>query len=134
MLTTIAYIIAFVVALEHLFIMSLEMFYSSNEVAQRTFALDRDFLQDYRVKTLFKNQGLYNGFLAVGIIWGMFFAPRAAQFPLVMFFVICIVIAAIYGSIDFSKIHIMEAGISSIHYIDFVNFVISDWIVIKNYG
>jgi putative membrane protein len=92
---TAAFIVAMLVALEHFFIMGLEMFLSNSHLAQKSFHLDHEFVQDQRVQILFKNQGLYNGFLAAGIVWGIF----SAQLPVVLFFVVCVVIAAVYGAV-----------------------------------
>lgn len=62
------------VAVEHIYIMFLEMFFSTTKVAQKTFRMTEDFLQNPRVKILFANLGLYNGFLAVGLFLGYIFS------------------------------------------------------------
>ena len=59
------------VALEHIYIFILEMFFNESETAQKAFGLDSEFLKDERVKNLFSNQGLYNAFLAVGLLWSL---------------------------------------------------------------
>jgi putative membrane protein len=53
-------------------------------------------------KALGANQGLYNGFLAAGLIWSLF-APAAFQIQLALFFLICVLIAALYGGWTVSR-------------------------------
>ncbi|MCQ2011272.1 MAG: DUF1304 domain-containing protein [Sporolactobacillus sp.] len=107
---TAAFTVALLVALEHFYIMGLEMFFSNSHLAQKTFHLDQKFVQDQRVQTLFKNQGLYNGFLAAGIVWGIF----SAQLPVVLFFVVCVVIAAVYGAVTVSITILWKQGLPAL--------------------
>lgn len=70
-----AMIMAILVAVEHLFILWLEMFNADSEMAAKAFGIPRQTLQSPSVQLLFKNQGLYNGFLAVGILYSLFVIP-----------------------------------------------------------
>ncbi|MFD1901960.1 DUF1304 domain-containing protein [Enterococcus termitis] len=105
-------ILAVIVALEHFYILYLEMFQTTSPAAQRAFGLDKEFLADPRVQTLFKNQGLYNGFLGAGILWGAFFA--ANSWSVVTFFIVCVVVAAGYGGLTSSKSILIKQGIPAI--------------------
>jgi putative membrane protein len=96
-------LIKFIVALvafEHIYFMILEMFYWDKPKGLKAFGLK---LEDAKIsKTLAKNQGLYNGFLAAGLIWGLINKSNFEQIAL--FFLICVTIAGIYGSYTTKKI------------------------------
>ena len=109
---TIPLVLAVIVAVEHYYILYLEMFQTTSPAAQRSFGLDKEFLEDKKVQTLFKNQGLYNGFLATGILWGAFFAINS--WSVVMYFIICVVVAAVYGGLTSSKSILIKQGIPAI--------------------
>ena len=79
------------VALVHFWFMVLEMFLWNHPVGQRTFAMTPEFSASSAV--LAANQGLYNGFLAAGLLWGLFAGRRDVK----VFFLACIVVAGIYG-------------------------------------
>ncbi len=59
-----------IVALEHVFIMILEMFFINSKALKRSFKLPKHLEGDRNVAVMFANQGLYNGFLVAGLIWG----------------------------------------------------------------
>src|SRR4029453_8383844 len=69
-----ANVVVAVVALLHVYFLVLEMFLWTTPAGRRTFGLDADFAQ--RSRALAANQGLYNGFLAAGLVWGPL--PRGA--------------------------------------------------------
>lgn len=82
------------VAFEHIYFMILEMFYWDKPRGLKAFGLK---LEEAKIsKTLAKNQGLYNGFLAAGLIWALVSKSNFEQIAL--FFLICVTIAGIYGS------------------------------------
>lgn len=91
-----AYILAILVALEHFYILYLEMFALNSAKAKTIFNLDEQSLTDPKIRLLFANQGLYNGFLAAGILLSLIIQSMV----MVYFFLFCIVIAAIYGAIS----------------------------------
>ncbi|GFZ33074.1 membrane protein [Clostridium zeae] len=109
MMHNIIAVLVFLVAAEHIFILMLEMFYIKTSAAKRAFGLDSKLLEIKEVRVLFANQGLYNGFLAAGLFWS-FFVPEAMVTPLRVFFLACVIIAALYGSITANKKIIVKQG------------------------
>nr|WP_315299325.1 DUF1304 domain-containing protein [Raoultella terrigena] len=87
------------VAAIHLYILILEMFLWDTKTGHKAFNLSADFARDTRV--LAANQGLYNGFLAAGLLWGLW--AGESGFQLKVFFLSCVVLAGIYGSITASR-------------------------------
>jgi putative membrane protein len=87
-----------VVALEHLYFLILEMFFWTKPLGMKSFGLSRE--QAENSKVLAANQGLYNGFLASGLIWGMLSGNKT----MLLFILICVSIAGIYGSISTKNI------------------------------
>ena len=104
-MTLLLSILVLIVALEHLFIMWLEITVPSPRAA-RAFNISLEKLQQPEMRTLFANQGLYNGFLAAGLIWSLiwslFAAPDLAR-PLQAFFLGCVITAALFGAYTSSK-------------------------------
>jgi putative membrane protein len=90
------------VALEHLYILYMEMF-AWETLGKKTFkgALAQDLFTP--TKSLAANQGLYNGFLAAGLIWTFFINDSIWQNNIAIFFLSCVVTAGIYGSFTASK-------------------------------
>ncbi|MCG6144438.1 DUF1304 domain-containing protein [Leptospira bandrabouensis] len=85
------------VAVEHVFILVLEMFLWKTEFGMKVFQLTPETAEI--TAKLAKNQGLYNGFLAAGLFWALFFIKDQKQkFQTILFFLICVVVAGIYGS------------------------------------
>jgi putative membrane protein len=80
------------VALEHFAFLVLEMFLWTKPIGRRIFGLTEDLAKASAF--LAANQGLYNGFLGAGLIWSLF-----AGFPAQMFFLICVIVAGIFGAI-----------------------------------
>jgi putative membrane protein len=94
-------LIAFV-ALEHLYILYMEMF-AWETLGKKTFknALEEELFKP--TKGLAANQGLYNGFLAAGLIWTFFICDQQWQTNIATFFLTCVIIAGIYGAYSASK-------------------------------
>ncbi|WP_243557816.1 DUF1304 domain-containing protein [Priestia megaterium] len=103
-----------IVALGHLFIMILEMFFIRSNVAKRAFKLPKHLEGDRNVPIMFANQGLYNGFLAAGLIWGLILGSNSVGYMIQLFFVICVVVAAIYGGFTSNKSIIIKQGLPAI--------------------
>ena len=82
------------VALIHLYIVYLEMVAWDTPRGHKAFNLKPDFASASKV--LAANQGLYNGFLAAGLIWGLYLG--AAGFQVKVFFLLCVAIAGLYGA------------------------------------
>lgn len=89
------------IALEHLYIMYFEMF-AWETIGKRTF---RNFPKDLfkPTKSLAANQGLYNGFLAFGLIWSLLICDTNWSENIALFFLGCVAIAGIYGALTASK-------------------------------
>ncbi|MGM7683598.1 DUF1304 domain-containing protein [Cytobacillus sp. Hm23] len=113
-------IFVLIVAFEHIYIMLLEMFYSTSRTAQKTFGVTKDVLEIPKVKILFANQGLYNGFLAAGLIWGLFFVPDSSKIMIQLFFLICVIIASIFGAMTANKGIFIKQGTPAILAVIFI--------------
>ena len=87
------------VALLHFYFLVLEMFLWTRPLGLKTFGLTPDFAA--ASKTLAANQGLYNGFLAAGLVWGL--ALGAAGIPVKIFFLGCVVVAGVFGGFTASR-------------------------------
>jgi putative membrane protein len=81
------------VALLHAYFLVLEMFLWDKPFGMRTFKLTPEFAA--ASKGLAANQGLYNGFLAAGLVWGL--ALGAAGIDVKVFFLACVIIAGLFG-------------------------------------
>jgi len=94
-------IVIALVALIHLYILWFEMF-AWTTVGKRVF---RTFPKDLfePTKAMAANQGLYNGFLAAGLIWTFFIDNHEWQMNVVLFFLICVGVAGLYGAATASK-------------------------------
>ncbi len=88
----IAYVIVF-----HLWAMVLEMFLWTKPLGRKTFGLSKDDAESS--KTLAANQGLYNGFLAAGLLLSFLVANPDTAFTLKVFFLACVALAGLYGGI-----------------------------------
>ncbi|WP_304993172.1 DUF1304 domain-containing protein [Burkholderia plantarii] len=95
----IANLLTGLVAAIHVYIVVLEMFLWTTPKGRRVFGLTADFAQQTRV--LAANQGLYNGFLAAGLIAGLVSAEHGHAFKL--FFLICVVVAGVFGAATASR-------------------------------
>ncbi|AZI43669.1 DUF1304 domain-containing protein [Deinococcus psychrotolerans] len=100
----IALILVALVAVEHLYILVLEMFLWRTERTRRTFGVSAELAE--QTVTMAGNQGLYNGFLAVGLIWGLI----GQRQDVMTFFLICVIVAGLYGAATVSpRIALMQA-------------------------
>jgi putative membrane protein len=87
------------VAFLHIYFLILEMFLWTTPKGIKTFGLkSKEFAEE--TKVLAANQGLYNGFLAAGLIWSIL----SNDFYIAIFFLSCVVIAGIYGAYSTKKI------------------------------
>ncbi|MGL4284769.1 MAG: DUF1304 domain-containing protein [Phreatobacter sp.] len=89
---TLANIAVALIALEHVYIMVLEMFFWDKPKGLRTFGMTQEFAT--ASKALAANQGLYNGFLAAGLVWGL----AISSVPVQIFFLLCVIVAGIFGA------------------------------------
>ena len=97
-MSIITLILATLVALEHFYIMYLEMCCIPSQQAAKVFRLPEEFMQQKRVQVMFSNQGLYNGFLAMGLVWAQCFAPEVATHSVTLLFLSFVIIAALWGA------------------------------------
>lgn len=93
MLATAADIAVVLVAALHLWFLVLEMFLWDRPLGRRTFGMTPD--KAAATKPLAMNQGLYNGFLAAGLLWGLVAGRR----DLKIFFLACVIVAGVYGGL-----------------------------------
>lgn len=94
-----ANVVTGLVALIHVYILVLEMFLWTRPAGRKAFGLTPEFAQATRV--LAANQGLYNGFLAAGLIWGLLLG--GAGLPVKLFFLACVLVAGVYGAATASR-------------------------------
>jgi len=87
------------VAFLHLYFLVLEMFLWTRPLGLKTFGLTPEFAA--ASKTLAANQGLYNGFLAAGLVWGLLLG--AAGNPVRIFFLACVIVAGVFGAITANR-------------------------------
>jgi len=90
------------VALEHLYILYIEMF-AWETLGKKTFkgSLSPELFKP--TKTLAANQGLYNGFLSAGLIWSLLIEDHHWSFYVAIFFLSCVIVAGLYGAVTASK-------------------------------
>jgi putative membrane protein len=98
-MTIIADAVVTLVALIHTYFLVLEMFLWDKPAGMKAFGLSNE--KAAATKVLAANQGLYNGFLAAGLFWGVLQGPQGNEFKI--FFLLCIIIAGIYGALTASK-------------------------------
>ena len=83
------------VAIEHLYILVLEMFLWTKPAGLKAFGLTPELAE--QTAALAANQGLYNGFLAAGLLWSL--VRKEDGFPVRVFFLICIIVAGVFGAV-----------------------------------
>jgi putative membrane protein len=98
-MSTIANVVVGLVALIHVYILVLEMFLWDKPAGLRAFGQTREAAAASKV--LAANQGLYNGFLAAGLVWGLWLG--AAGTGIKVFFLGCVLVAGIYGALTASR-------------------------------
>jgi putative membrane protein len=96
---TVANIAVAVVALLHIYFLVLEMFFWDKPRGLRTFGLTPEFAA--ASKPLAANQGLYNGFLAAGLVWGLFLGVNGNSIK--VFFLACIALAGVFGAVTANR-------------------------------
>ena len=82
------------VAVAHLWFLTLEMFLWTSPIGLRTFQMSAEVAASSAV--LAANQGLYNGFLAAGLMWGL--VARDGAFAIKVFFLSCVTVAGVFGA------------------------------------
>ncbi len=90
-----ATVLVALVAIEHVYILVLEMFLWTKPAGLRAFGLTPEFAE--QTAALAANQGLYNGFLAAGLFWSLI--RKSDRFPLQVFFLGCVIVAGVFGAV-----------------------------------
>jgi putative membrane protein len=93
-------LVALVAAL-HVYFLVLEMFLWTKPYGLKTFGNTPQKAQDTAV--LAANQGLYNGFLAAGLLWSLLHAAPAFAWQIKVFFLLCVIVAGLYGAYSVSR-------------------------------
>jgi putative membrane protein len=111
-------IFVLLVALEHIYILVLEMFLWTRPRALMAFRMSMEKAE--ATKVLAANQGLYNGFLAAGLFWGLFYPSITVSYQLKLFFLGCVLIAALYGGITAQRRILLIQGLPALAAVIFV--------------
>ena len=98
-MNTVAVVLVALVALLHVYFLVLEMFLWTKPAGRRAFGTTPEFAE--ASAALAKNQGLYNGFLAAGLLWGL--SLGGAGRAIVIFFLVCVIVAGVFGAITASR-------------------------------
>ncbi|MFC4099290.1 DUF1304 domain-containing protein [Paenibacillus xanthanilyticus] len=114
----IAAILVGLVALEHLYILVLEMFLWTTPRAMKSFGMTKEVAQT--TKSLAANQGLYNGFLAAGLVWGLVHPDATIGRSIEIFFLVCVLIAAAFGGATAKKSILLVQGLPALVTLVFV--------------
>jgi putative membrane protein len=99
-MSLVAKILIALIALEHIYFLVLEMFLWTTPRTRAAFGMSAE--QAEQTKVLAGNQGLYNGFLAAGLIWSLL-APEPQAKQLGLFFAACVLVAGLYGGATANK-------------------------------
>ena len=94
-MATVAAILVAIVAAIHVYVVVLEMLLWRTPRGLRAFGIDQEFAD--QSATLAANQGLYNGFLVAGLVWGLL-AADAIGFQVKLFFLGCVIVAGVFGA------------------------------------
>jgi putative membrane protein len=95
--SSVALVVVYAVAALHVYILILEMFLWAGPIGRRSFGTSAEMAN--QTKTLAANQGLYNGLLAAGLIWG----GLSDQRPVALFFLVCVAVAGIFGAFTVNR-------------------------------
>jgi putative membrane protein len=98
-MSTAANIVIAIVALLHVYFLVLEMFLWDKPAGLRAFGQTLEAARASKV--LAANQGLYNGFLAAGLFWGLSLGGAGTNVK--VFFLVCVVVAGVYGALTASR-------------------------------
>ncbi len=99
-MTAVAYLLVGLVALLHAWFLVLEMFLWDTPTGRATFQLEPAFATES--KSLAANQGLYNGFLVAGLVFGLV-GPSEHRYVFQVFFLVCVIVAGLYGAATVSR-------------------------------
>ncbi|TDR32731.1 DUF1304 domain-containing protein [Hydromonas duriensis] len=100
-MSTLSIFIITLIALLHIYILVLEMFWWNTPKGQKAFNVSPEMAAQTTV--LAANQGLYNGFLSAGLFWSLFHPNPMFAKQIAIFFLLCVAIAGIYGGLTAAK-------------------------------
>lgn len=95
-MATVALVLTALIAALHAYILVLEMFLWNRAV--KVFAVPRDQRDNPLLRTMLQNQGIYNGFLAAGLVWGLVHPDAGVGSQLQLFFLGCVAVAGLVGA------------------------------------
>ena len=104
----ISIILTVLVAVLFFYIMYLETFVTDSDSTSRVFNIDKEELKRPNLNILFKNQGVYNGLIGVGLLYGTFFSKNPKE--IVGMLLVYIILVAIYGGLTSDKRIILKQG------------------------
>lgn len=107
-MSIITVVLVVLVALEFFYIMYLETIKPTSPTTGRVFNMTQEELKNKNVQLLFKNQGVYNGLIGLGLFYATFIASASKE--LTMFLLIYIILVALYGSLTSDKLIILKQG------------------------
>lgn len=110
---TILEILIALIALEHLFFLYMEMF-AWETLGKKIFKGAMPETMFSPTKSMAANQGLYNGFLAAGLCWSLYIPDLIWSSSVALFFLICILIAGLYGAVSVSKKIFLVQGLPAL--------------------
>ena len=109
---TLSIILVTLVAVEHLYILILEMFLWEKPRTQKVFGIKKEDIE--ATKVMAANQGLYNGFLSAGLLWGLLHPDSVIGSQIQIFFVLCVIVAALYGAFTVKKSILLVQGLPAL--------------------
>jgi len=109
-MATAANIVIGFVALLHAYFLVLEMFLWDKPFGRRVFKTTPEYAA--ASKTLASNQGLYNGFLAAGLIWGLYLGAGGLEVKI--FFLACVIVAGVFGAVTVSRMILFVQAVPGI--------------------
>lgn len=107
-----SFFVVTLVALEHFYILVLEMFLWTKPKALKVFGLSKEEAEN--TKKVAANLGLYNGFLGAGLLWGLAYPNQLIGMQIQTFFLLCVLIAAIYGCVTAKRSILFVQGLPAL--------------------
>lgn len=107
-MSIISTVLIVLVSLEFFYIMYLETFANTSDATSRVFNMAKEELKRSSVSTLFKNQGIYNGLIGVGLLYSVFLSTASLEISRLL--LVYIVLVALYGSLTSDKKIIFTQG------------------------
>ncbi len=101
-------VLSVLVAVEFFYIFYLETIATTSKTTSRVFKMSTDELCRKSVKILFKNQGVYNALIGIGLIYGTFFTTYPKE--IVIFLLVYVILVAFYGAITSDKSILLKQG------------------------